>query len=132
MPGIIEFFPTPSLTSYLTDLGGETHTFTPAPTMRYGRSKRMWRTPKVHIVAGYSRVAYDDVDERYVVWWCENTAAVLVDKASVHDELPEGFEVCQPCAEQMAFERRRADEQTMPDRAAYNAETQRLLQKATA
>jgi hypothetical protein len=128
----IEFHPAPSLFAYDQGDAAERFAFTPATSLAFGRSKRTWRTPRMHIVAGFTHNTYaDGAPEEYVVWWCgPNTAALLLDKASVHDALPDGFEACQPCAERMAFERKRIEEQVAPDREAYNAETHRLLKVA--
>ena len=132
----LDFFPRPSTAPYVEGdgIGSDRITFTPSTRLTYGRSKRAWRTPRLHIVAGQTVNVYVAglPDEEYVVWWCSgDNAAIRTDKAQVLTELPDGFEICQPCAERMAFARKRADEQQAPDRAAYNAETKRLIEAAT-
>jgi hypothetical protein len=91
---------------------------------RYGRSKRAWRTPRLHIIAG-ERVIIDDATI-YTVWCCGYSTEYV----QITDIVPDGVEICQPCASALAFWRQRADEQAEIDRAAYNMETRRLLEAA--
>jgi hypothetical protein len=125
----------------------ECNFFQRAEKLQFGRSARAWRKPVLHIVAGtYGNVITDmpSVDgqdcpafeapdsakkcSNHIVWACGYS--VDEEQAQLVDQVPEGVEVCQPCAEKLAFLRKREDEQQQIDRSKYNAETKRLLEAA--
>lgn len=115
----------------------------PMDGMVFIRNRSRWRTPVFHLsFERFYRVAHSiERDPRYVQeeqdWDQAHTglfyrAACGTDhkEPTVCEQLPDGCEICQRCAERYLFEKRRTAEQTFPDRAAYNEYTMMLLRRA--
>lgn len=108
----------------------------PAPS-RYVRSGNCWRRPTFHIATQVLTTeieatgvhahpslngttegvgtacggGYDGLDHTFV------------------DEIPDGCELCQICAEKLAAAKRKADQIATPDRSAYHRRTEELMRE---
>lgn len=92
----------------------------------YFRPDGNWRVPVAHIALIHLEIFASGVNDpitSVIVGACGSAS----EGASQWGELPNGMEICQPCAEAIEFVHRRDSERILPDRASYNDRTRELL-----
>lgn len=101
------------------------------------RPPNKWRIPVFHLCFEKTYVIQVDYDpdpivdfNRDGVWYysyADRQGHSVTEDGTILEQLPEGCEVCQVCAQQVVKDRMRVSQIMAPDRATYNAYTELMM-----